>query len=213
MENDIRLVYSERRLTLLRRVQEALEDLPVLKEDVIPKDESCAICLTPFASILSGEFSYDDEKVTACENGVTKVVGCGHMFCRRDLTEWIRGCHGSCPTCRHPFLDIQPLTESDAESSDGDYVPDEDDEEEEDDFLGGDDFEDEFEVEEMEVDLDDIWDDSEYDDDGEWGDMDHRSEAELEGIYVEGEVPVLDDEHREVDADTTLCEEPSPASK
>lgn len=64
--------------------------------------------------------------------------------------------HGSCPTCRHPFLDIKPYTESDAESSDDEYFPD-DDEDEEDDFFGMDEFDDELEVEEMEVDLDDIW--------------------------------------------------------
>jgi hypothetical protein len=70
--------------------------------------------------------------------------------------------HGSCPTCRHIFLDIRPPCESDGESSDGDYFPnEEEDEEEEDDFLDGD-AEDEFEVDEMDldVDLDEIWEDS-----------------------------------------------------
>jgi hypothetical protein len=33
--------------------------------------------------------------------------------------------HGTCPTCRHPFLDIRPPSESEDESSDGgEYVPD-----------------------------------------------------------------------------------------
>lgn len=33
--------------------------------------------------------------------------------------------HGTCPTCRHPFLDIQPPSDSDDESSDGgEYLPD-----------------------------------------------------------------------------------------
>jgi hypothetical protein len=38
--------------------------------------------------------------------------------------------HGTCPACRHVFLDIRQRDESDSESSDGDYVPGEDDEEE-----------------------------------------------------------------------------------
>ena len=52
--------------------------------------------------------------------------------------------HGNCPTCRHNFLDIRPLSESDDESSDGgEYIPyelDEDDSDNSDDdhFLGTD---------------------------------------------------------------------------
>jgi len=64
--------------------------------------------------------------------------------------------HGSCPTCRHPFLDLKPYTESDAESSDGDYIPEDDEDEEEDDFFGLPEFDEDIEVE-MEVDFDDIW--------------------------------------------------------
>jgi hypothetical protein len=91
--------------------------------------------------------------------------------------------HGSCPTCRHPFLDIKPYTESDAESSDGDYIP-EDDEEEEDDFFGVDEFEHDIEVEEMEVDLDDIWgyDDSNEDDESD-GEAEH---PEPDIVFLEG---------------------------
>ncbi|KAF9247253.1 hypothetical protein BU15DRAFT_58118 [Melanogaster broomeanus] len=208
---DFRLFFSERRLALLARAQEAIDNLPVLEENVVPKDEFCAICLMPFASVLSGEHSCGDEKTNASDSGITKVAGCGHMFCRKDLVEWIRGCHGSCPTCRHPFLDIQPLAESDAESSDEDYLPDEDDDEE-DDFLGEDDFEDEFEVEEMEVDLNDIWGDLEYDADGDWG-VAQQYEDKFDGLLEEGEVPVLHGEHPDVDADTSFSDEPSSSSE
>ena len=41
--------------------------------------------------------------------------------------------HGNCPTCRHTFLDIRVPTDSDGESSDGDYIPDEEDDDEDDD--------------------------------------------------------------------------------
>lgn len=71
------------------------------------------------------------------------------------LIEWIRGRvrflthtytqthpaffqHGTCPTCRHTFLDVKPISESDNESSDDDYIPHdeefEDEDEDEDDF-------------------------------------------------------------------------------
>jgi hypothetical protein len=44
--------------------------------------------------------------------------------------------HGTCPTCRHPFLEIKPPSESDDESSDGgEWLPTE-----EDDLDDGDDF-------------------------------------------------------------------------
>ncbi|KAJ8593297.1 hypothetical protein M405DRAFT_859064 [Rhizopogon salebrosus TDB-379] len=172
-------VYSERQLALFHRVEDALDDLPILHASSVPKDESCAICLTTFDAILSGDVSQEGET----EDGVTKVVGCGHLFCRKDLSEWIRNFHGSCPTCRHPFLDIKPYTESDAESSDGDYIP-EDDEEEEDDFFGVDEFEHDIEVEEMEVDLDDIWgyDDSNEDDESD-GEAEH---PEPDIVFLEG---------------------------
>ncbi|KAH7887798.1 hypothetical protein F5I97DRAFT_1926207 [Phlebopus sp. FC_14] len=209
MDADIRLVYSERRLALLRRVQDAVDDLPILDRDRVPKDESCAICLTPFSSILSVEIPYDT--LGNLESGVTKIIGCGHMFCRKDLTEWIRSCHGSCPTCRHPFLDIQPLSESDAESSDGDYVPeDEEEEEEEEDDFAGDDFEEEFGLDEMDVDFDDIWDDSEYDGDCEWADSDQPFEADLE-VFPDGPVSDLVDSGAEVNG--SLCDGPAPSSK
>ncbi|KAH7916078.1 hypothetical protein BJ138DRAFT_1140143 [Hygrophoropsis aurantiaca] len=162
--------YSERRLALFRRIQEALDDLPVLDAETIPKDESCAICLTPFSAVLEECLPSQLDDV---EGGVTKVSGCGHMFCRKDLSEWIKNAHGSCPTCRHPFLDIQPITDSDAESSDDDYIP-EDDDEDEDDFVGLED-DIEFDVEEMDldldVDLDDVWEDAEQELEDEWRDI------------------------------------------
>ena len=110
--------------------------------------------------------------------------------------------HGSCPTCRHIFLDIRPPCESDGESSDGDYFPNEEEEEEEeeeedddDDFLDGD-VEEEFEVDEMDLDmdLDEIWEDSGLVErdifvDEEWADGDTTfSEADMS---IGGEVAAL----------------------
>jgi len=82
MDNDNEDIplYSERQLALFRRVKDALDDLPVLNASSIPKDESCAICLTPFDAILAGEVPQEGDS----EEGVTKVVGCGHLFCRKE---------------------------------------------------------------------------------------------------------------------------------
>ncbi|KAG0709578.1 hypothetical protein DFH29DRAFT_884765 [Suillus ampliporus] len=210
MDNDGDIpVYSERHLALFQRVKDALDDLPVLNASAIPKDESCAICLTPFDAILAGEMPQEGE----IEDGVTKVMGCGHLFCRKDLSEWIRNFHGSCPTCRHPFLDIKPYTESDAESSDDEYIPDED-EDEEDDFFGMDDFDDEFEVEEMEVDLDDIWGYVDLNDGDESDDEEEDAEPDIDGLFEENHERFCSasDADDGVEADAT-CEDSSPRDK
>lgn len=138
----------------------AISSLPTLEEKDIPLDESCPICLNSFKSIHEGETQSDGTLVGLLVHpielrGVTKLEGCGHVFCRVDLIEWIRGRHGTCPACRHQFANIRPLTESDYESSDGEYVPGEDDEEEDDGFLDTDDFDgDDFEFDVDEMDLD-----------------------------------------------------------
>ncbi|OJA17022.1 hypothetical protein AZE42_00609 [Rhizopogon vesiculosus] len=198
-------VYSERQLALFQRVKDALDDLPVLHAASVPKDESCAICLTPFDAILAGEVPQQGET----EDGVTKVVACGHLFCRKDLSEWIRNFHGSCPTCRHPFLDLKPYTESDAESSDGEYIP-EDDEEEEDDFFGVDEFEDEFEVEEMEVDLDDIWG---YDEADESDNESEHPEFDIDGFLEENQERPASDADDGVRAVAPPYDDPTPHGK
>ena len=94
--------------------------------------------------------------------------------------------HGSCPTCRHIFLDIRPPSESDGESSDGDYNyedEEDDDDDEEDDFLD-DDAEEELEVDEMDLDEDEDMDGEE-----EWDDRDTTfSEADMS---ISGEVAAL----------------------
>ena len=78
---------SELHLSMQERVQRAISRLPTLKKDEIPSEESCPICLTPFDAILEdnatvdgspeGEPSKQDETA-----GVTKLVACGHIFCR-----------------------------------------------------------------------------------------------------------------------------------
>ena len=44
--------------------------------------------------------------------------------------------HGTCPACRHSFLDVKPVSESDDESSDGgEYNPEDRDDDVDDDFM------------------------------------------------------------------------------
>ncbi|KIP07680.1 hypothetical protein PHLGIDRAFT_117858 [Phlebiopsis gigantea 11061_1 CR5-6] len=117
--------------TTEQRIERAIQKLPTLAAADVPKDDSCPICLVPFSGILSGEAPPPESKELA---GVTKLGGCGHVFCRLDLIEWIRGRHGTCPTCRHSFLDVKPVSESDYESSDEDYIPGEDDFDEDEDI-------------------------------------------------------------------------------
>ncbi|KAJ7744489.1 hypothetical protein DFH07DRAFT_834492 [Mycena maculata] len=134
-----------------------IHSLPFLSKDVLDAEDSCPICLTSFEALLETDAVEGNE-----ECGVTKL-DCGHIFCRKDLLEWIRNLHGSCPTCRSEFLDIHPTQSDDEYSSDGgEYMPGSDDEtEEEDGFLDTSEFTDpDFD---MEIDSDDIWERSDGD--------------------------------------------------
>ncbi|KAF8812396.1 hypothetical protein BYT27DRAFT_7251932 [Phlegmacium glaucopus] len=181
------------------RIEMFLQSLPVLNKDSdVALEDSCPICLMPFTSIFAEDCSAEPETA-----GVTKLMDCGHMFCRRDLTNWIRSHHGSCPTCRHIFLNIRSPSESDDESSDGgEYLPNADDdfEDEDEDALDLDAFSDaEMSVEHMDLDFE-AWgdeentvldlgdedpgdlgdaemDDIEQDDSSEWGLTDGESET------------------------------------
>lgn len=181
------------------RIKILLASLPVLGKDAVDLDEPCPICLMPFSSVLADEadagLSSVESNKEAVEKekykeedlgGVTKLVGCGHIFCRRDLTEWIRSQHGSCPTCRHTFLNIRPPSESDDESSDGgEYIPNPDDfeDEDEDAFLDVDGFTDadaeEFPVEGMDLDFGELWEEGQSDA-GALGDAEMEDEEDFE---------------------------------
>ncbi|KAI0368083.1 hypothetical protein BV20DRAFT_485864 [Pilatotrama ljubarskyi] len=140
MSDDI----SELHLTVQERIQLAITKLPTLSNAEIPLQESCPICLNSFDVIVEGK-AIDEAGAEAPEPGelagVTKLVACGHIFCRACLVEWIRGRHGSCPSCRNVFSSIRPPSDSDVESSDGDYVPGDDEEDDEEDgFFDSDGF-------------------------------------------------------------------------
>lgn len=69
----------------------AIQDLPVLNSKDVNLDESCAICLNGFASILEEEANAtaqteccNDDVEGASDLGITQLVGCGHLFCRKE---------------------------------------------------------------------------------------------------------------------------------
>ncbi|KAF9569061.1 hypothetical protein CPC08DRAFT_702178 [Agrocybe pediades] len=195
-----------------QRIKVVLDSLPVLRKEDLDLDEPCPICLMSLSAVFAeeeerlmakgvGSEEKQEEEGEEMITGVTKLLGCGHIFCRRDLTEWIRNQHGSCPTCRHTFLNIRPPSESDDESSDGgEYIPNpEDFDDDDEDVIDVDDTDTEdFQVQAIELDVDGIWaehlgqrtDDSwaddanaeadtemEYDDGSEWGLTDGESES------------------------------------
>ncbi|KAJ7283700.1 hypothetical protein C8J57DRAFT_742541 [Mycena rebaudengoi] len=155
--------------TVETRISLFIDSLPVLSKDTgLDTDDSCPICLTSFEALLT--------------EGVTKLR-CGHIFCRKDLLEWIRSLHGNCPTCRFDFLDIRPPG-SDDESDGGEYLPpNEDDEDDDDIFMDtSDGFTDaDFDVEDMEIDFDDMWERSDS------GDIPVEAESELSS---EGDISI-----------------------
>ncbi|KAL0950043.1 hypothetical protein HGRIS_010051 [Hohenbuehelia grisea] len=177
------------------RARLMIRELPKLTQQDIKAsiEDNCPICLMSFSSIFAEE-DHNATKGEAQRNeglnlGVTKLEGCGHVFCRSDLAEWISSLHGSCPTCRHVFLDVRPPSDSDDESSDGgEYIP-EDEDEDEDIFLDTDGFSEDMDYDvEMEWDDGDIWEHEvqrDLDAMDEWGlsDGDSLSEGDLSYNY------------------------------
>jgi len=96
-----------------RQIDEFLAALPKLtEEDIIAlelKDAGCPICITPFMAILAEEetaIAMDSPAHPIEELGVTKLhQTCGHVFCRKDIKNWICQGKNTCPTCRRAFLD------------------------------------------------------------------------------------------------------------
>ena len=74
--------------TTLDRIRFTISQLPTLNAKEVELDDSCAICLSGFASILSDEAevkqSNDFDSDTEIELGITRLVGCGHLFCRKE---------------------------------------------------------------------------------------------------------------------------------
>ncbi|KAG2152191.1 hypothetical protein BD769DRAFT_25423 [Suillus cothurnatus] len=95
-----------------KRIQELITSLPKISEtelkDLGHSESVCPICFNTFLAILAEEemaLVMDSPAHPVEELGVTRLhETCGHMFCRRDITKWIRDGRESCPTCRRAFL-------------------------------------------------------------------------------------------------------------
>lgn len=132
------------RQELLRQIDDAINDLPVVSKDNIRLDDACCICMETYGAIyeraerdesrpIPGSWPTPEEPNS--DEGVTMLEGCGHMFCRKDMIEWIKACHNTCPVCRNVFTHFYIPTASEYESSDGgEYVPSDGIDEEEDAF-------------------------------------------------------------------------------
>ncbi|KAJ8593290.1 hypothetical protein M405DRAFT_731702 [Rhizopogon salebrosus TDB-379] len=95
-------------------MQELVTRLPKITEtelkDIGHFESVCPICFNTFLAILAEEemaLAMDSPAHPVEELGVTRLhETCGHLFCQRDITKWIREGRESCPTCRRPFLAV-----------------------------------------------------------------------------------------------------------
>jgi hypothetical protein len=75
-------------ITTQDRIRLFIDQLPTLTPKEVQPDDSCAICLTGFSSILAAatemRASNDFDTDAEIELGITRL-GCGHLFCRKEL--------------------------------------------------------------------------------------------------------------------------------
>jgi len=78
-------------ITTQDRIRLFVLQLPTLTPKDVHPDDSCAICLTGFSSIFADEAelkaSDDFDVDTEVESGITRLVGCGHLFCRKESVD------------------------------------------------------------------------------------------------------------------------------
>lgn len=73
-------------MTTLERIAQVIHRLPTLNKEEVPEEDSCPICLMSFSSIAEGSVQNDGDLEMCGQEvqlrGVTKLEGCGHVFCR-----------------------------------------------------------------------------------------------------------------------------------
>lgn len=81
MESNALQLVEATSLSPQARMEMFLLSLPALNKDSsdIALEDSCPICLIPFTSIFAEDCNAEPEMA-----GVTKLMGCGHIFCRRE---------------------------------------------------------------------------------------------------------------------------------
>ncbi|KAH9891627.1 hypothetical protein C8Q73DRAFT_700071 [Cubamyces lactineus] len=102
------------------RLFDFADALPRLTESQLAalgqSDSTCPICLTSLSALLAEEetaIAMDSPAHPIEQLGVTRLAEtCGHIFCRKDIREWLFQGNTTCPTCRRPFVDF-PQEQSD----------------------------------------------------------------------------------------------------
>jgi len=92
-----------------------LMQLPAVSEKELEqaghKDSICSICMQSFLAILAEEetaSAMESPALFTGELGVTKLNQpwqCGHLFCRRDITKWLKTGKLTCPMCRKSLVE------------------------------------------------------------------------------------------------------------
>jgi len=90
------------------QIKVIIERLPRLTEADLDRlgqrDSSCSICLNTFLACIAEEetaYVMDSPAQPVEDLGVTRLADtCEHVFCRKDLSAWIRDRNITCPICR-----------------------------------------------------------------------------------------------------------------
>ncbi|OSD07243.1 hypothetical protein PYCCODRAFT_1430485 [Trametes coccinea BRFM310] len=98
------------------RLSDFVNALPRLTERDLTalghSDSTCPICLNSLLALLA-----EEEMALVMESpahpveglGVTRLAQtCGHIFCRKDIREWVLQGKTTCPTCRRAFITPSP---------------------------------------------------------------------------------------------------------
>ncbi|KAI0086498.1 hypothetical protein BDY19DRAFT_960226 [Irpex rosettiformis] len=128
MPEPLHMMYSRRLGSIMARAADSsreaftvfLANLPKMSEKELVAsghaDSSCPICLNPFSAILTEEemaLAMDTPAHAIEDLGVTRLGTCGHVFCAKDIRNWVLQGHNSCPFCRSVLINLPP-TDSDA---------------------------------------------------------------------------------------------------
>lgn len=67
------------------RIKQLLASLPVLRKEDLDLEESCPICLVPFGTVFEEEEQERERQgAETLAGGVTRLVDCRHVFCRKE---------------------------------------------------------------------------------------------------------------------------------
>lgn len=70
---------TELRMDHHTQINQLIQSLPSIAKNDVPVEDSCPICLVPFLDCFQEESGEDESSI-----GVTKLEGCGHLFCRKE---------------------------------------------------------------------------------------------------------------------------------